>query len=95
MKFLPLILLAAACGAKAAPAPTTTATEEKQVTLPEGVSFDQLDQDQRVELMKQKVVPAMKPIFQNHDAKKFAELGCKTRRMSAVCALASAIASQL
>ena len=44
MKYLPIILLvAAACGGKAAPASTTAttttpgATEEKQVTLPEGV----------------------------------------------------------
>jgi hypothetical protein len=28
--------------------------------------------------MKQKVVPALKPLFQNHDAKKYAEFGCKT-----------------
>jgi hypothetical protein len=28
--------------------------------------------------MKQKVVPAMKPIFQNHDPKGYAEFGCKT-----------------
>ena len=81
-KLLPILLLAAACGGKAAPATTTTSTpppsEEKQVTLPEGVAFEQLDQDQRVEFMKQKVVPAMKPIFQNHDAKKFADFGCKT-----------------
>lgn len=83
MKLLPIIFLAfaAACGGKAAPTTTTTTTpapEEKQVTLPEGVPFDQLDQDQRVEFMKQKVVPAMKPIFQNHDATKYAEFGCKT-----------------
>jgi hypothetical protein len=78
MKLLPILLLAAACGSKAAPATTTPATEDKTVTLPEGVAFEQLDQDQRIEFMKQKVVPAMQPIFQNHDAKKFAEFGCKT-----------------
>jgi hypothetical protein len=84
MKLLPIILLAAACGGKATPASTTAtsttppATEEKPVTLPEGVAFEQLDQDQRIEFMKQKVMPAMKPIFQNHDATKYAEFGCKT-----------------
>lgn len=76
-KLLPILLLAAACGSKAAPA-TTTTDQPKQVTLPEGVPFDQLDQDQRIEFMKQKVVPAMQPIFQNHDPKEFAEFGCKT-----------------
>lgn len=77
MKLLPILLLAAACGSKAAPA-ATTPPEEKTVVLPEGVPFDQLDQDQRIEFMKQKVVPAMQPIFQNHDPKEFAEFGCKT-----------------
>jgi hypothetical protein len=28
--------------------------------------------------MKQKVMPEMKPLFQKHDAKDFAEFGCKT-----------------
>ncbi len=28
--------------------------------------------------MKTKVVPAMAPIFKNHDATKYAEFGCKT-----------------
>lgn len=80
MKLLPLLLLvAAACGSKAAPTTTTTPpAEEKTVVLPEGVPFDQLDQDQRIEFMKQKVVPTMQPIFQNHDPKEFAEFGCKT-----------------
>lgn len=78
MKLLLIVLFAAACSSKAAPATTTPPTEEKVVTLPEGVPFDQLDQDQRIEFMKQKVVPTMQPIFQNHDPKEFAEFGCKT-----------------
>lgn len=74
------LVLVAACGGGGKPATSTPSTSEApaQVVLPEGVPFDKLDQDQRVELMKQKVVPAMKPVFQNHDPKKFAEFGCTT-----------------
>ena len=43
------------------------------VALPD-LPFDKLEHDQRIEFMKQKVMPVMKPIFQNHDAKDFAEL---------------------
>jgi hypothetical protein len=42
------------------------------------VPFAQLDHDQRVQFMKERVVPAMQPIFQQHDAKRFADFGCKT-----------------
>ena len=40
--------------------------------------FDKLDRDQRIEFMKQKVMPAMKASFQNHDATDFAGFGCVT-----------------
>lgn len=70
-----------ACGGK--PATTTTTTppagggEAAPVALPD-VPFAKLDHDQKMAFMKQKVVPAMKPIFQNHDAKRYAEFGCIT-----------------
>jgi hypothetical protein len=80
MKLLiPLVLLAAACGSKS-PSTTTTPTggdASATVVLPD-VPFDKLDHDQRIAFMKQKVVPTMKPLFQNHDPKRFAEFGCKT-----------------
>jgi hypothetical protein len=71
-------LLAAACGSKA-PAAATSPGEGSAVAvvLPD-VPFDDLDHEQRIEFMKQKVVPVMKPIFQKHDAKEFAEFGCPT-----------------
>jgi hypothetical protein len=73
-------LLVAGCGSKA-PATTTTPAEgtgsAAQAVLPD-VPFDSLDHDQRIQFMKEKVVPTMKPIFQGHDATKFAEFGCKT-----------------
>lgn len=77
-KFACLALVVAACGSKStAPATTTPKEEPATVVLPD-VPFEQLDHEQRAEFMKQKVVPAMEPIFKNHDAKKYAEFGCVT-----------------
>jgi cytochrome c553 len=72
------VIVLAACGSK--PAATTTpqqADTSATVALPD-LPFDSLDHDQRIAFMKQKVVPQMKPIFQNHAPKDFAEFGCKT-----------------
>lgn len=84
MKRLLLIAMIAACGGKSSSSTTTPtppagsgATAEATKPLPD-VPFDQLDQDQRAQFMKEKVVPAMKPVFQNHDAKAYADFGCKT-----------------
>jgi hypothetical protein len=80
MKFLALslVLLAAACGSKPPVAePTPTGEGSAKMVLPD-VAFEKLDHEQRIEFMKQKVMPVMKPIFQNHDAKDFAEFGCDT-----------------
>ena len=66
-----------ACG------PKPTATQEpdpEQIaksTLPD-VPFRDLDLDQRAELMKQQVVPTMTPLFREHDAVKYADVGCAT-----------------
>jgi len=78
MKVLVAIVLLAACGSKS-PATTTThgGGEAATVVLPD-VPFDKLDHDQRIAFMKQKVVPAMKTIFQNHDPKDFEKFGCQT-----------------
>lgn len=81
MKKLVLVLLFAACGGKTAATTSNTTPaaggDTAAAALPD-VAFDKLDHDQQIEFMKQKVVPAMKPIFQNHDAKKYAEFGCTT-----------------
>lgn len=42
------------------------------------VPFALLDHDQRVQFMKERVVPVMKPLFVQHDAHEFADFGCKT-----------------
>jgi hypothetical protein len=86
-----LALVLAACGSNPQPATTPTtpanptppqegggnAGASATVTLPDA-PFADLDQDQRIAFMKQKVMPAMKPVFQNHDAKDFEKFGCKT-----------------
>ena len=43
-----------------------------------GFDFDKLTTDQKMDFMKKKVVPTMKPLFQDFDKKKFANFGCKT-----------------
>jgi cytochrome c553 len=83
MRFIAPILVfaAAACGSKTPAASTTPAPSEgsaaAEVVLPD-VPFAQLDHAQQVAFMKQKVMPVMKPLFQNHDAKAFEKFGCST-----------------
>ena len=73
-----LLFAAAACGSKS-PAPTTPKPDEGSaaVVLPD-VPFDKLDHEQKIAFMKQNVMPAMKPLFQNHNPKDFAKFGCVT-----------------
>ena len=40
--------------------------------------FEKLTHDEKIDFMKKKVVPTMKPLFQKFDAKEFANFGCKT-----------------
>ena len=82
MKRLLLIALVAACGGKPStttttPTPPAGSAAEATKPLPD-VPFDQLDQDQRAQFMKEKVVPGMKAVFQNHDPKMYADFGCQT-----------------
>ena len=72
-------LFAAACGAKStSTADTTPRAEGSAAAVLPDAPFEDLDHDQRVEFMKQKVVPTMKPIFLAHDAEDFADFGCQT-----------------
>lgn len=81
-------LLVAACGSKSSSTTTTPtgggtggvgagSAEAIKPPLPD-VPFDSLDHEQRIQFMKEKVMPTMEPLFKAHDAKKFAEFGCKT-----------------
>ncbi|MEO8702619.1 MAG: hypothetical protein ABI867_21425 [Kofleriaceae bacterium] len=67
------ITVVLACSSRPSTPHRVTAVE----VLPD-VPFAQLDLDQRVRFMKERVVPAMKPVFVGHDAKRFADFGCKT-----------------
>jgi hypothetical protein len=40
--------------------------------------FDKLSKEDKIKFMKQKVMPAMKPVFQKFDAKEFGNFTCKT-----------------
>jgi hypothetical protein len=42
------------------------------------VPFENLDHDQRIQFMKQVVVPTMKPLFQEHKPGQYGKFGCKT-----------------
>ena len=42
------------------------------------VPFAELDHDQRARWMKEHVLPAMTPLFHQHDPEKFDKVGCKT-----------------
>jgi hypothetical protein len=68
-------LAIAACSAPPGPIPRRGAVAI--AVLPD-VPFAQLDRAQRVQLMKERVVPVMKPLFQQHDATMFSDFGCVT-----------------
>jgi hypothetical protein len=76
MKSISIALAFAACGGKpgAQPKPPEPVA---QAALPD-VPFDKLEPEQKQQFMKEKVVPTMAPLFQAHDAKKYAEFACKT-----------------
>ncbi len=74
-------LILAACGSKSTTTTTTPSGggsgEAVAKPLPD-VPFESLDHDQRIQFMKEVVVPTMAPLFKNHDATKYAEFGCVT-----------------
>jgi hypothetical protein len=63
-----------ACGS---PARVPVVPERAVEVLPD-VPFADLDREQRIQLMKTHVVPAMTPVFQRHEPTKFAVVDCKT-----------------
>jgi hypothetical protein len=40
--------------------------------------FDALNHEERIEFMKQRVMPTMQPVFVEHDAAKFGNFSCRT-----------------
>lgn len=79
MKYLVLLVpvVAAACGSTPSTSTTTSGGGGATAVLPD-VPFEELDHDQRIEFMKQTVVPTMMPLFQQHDPEEFKDFGCKT-----------------
>ncbi len=77
--------LTAACGGKSSSTTTPVgggsgpdmAGSAAAKPLPD-VPFDSLDHEQRIQFMKEVVLPTMEPLFKGHDATKYAEFGCKT-----------------
>lgn len=78
-----LTTFVAACGPSPEPssptssAPTAETTASSASALPETWS-DDLTKDQQIAIMKQRVMPVMKKAFQEHDASRYADFGCKT-----------------
>jgi hypothetical protein len=66
--------------ASTTPSDTTEPSASTSASVVEAptVWSDSLSKEQMVAMMKQRVVPAMKPIFQAADAKRYADFGCRT-----------------
>lgn len=68
------IALLAACSAPGSPAPS----EPAAVPVLPDVPFALLDREQRMQFMRERVVPELAPLFRTFDAQRFAELTCAT-----------------
>jgi hypothetical protein len=79
-----LVVLAAfalglsACGSTPAAEPATPNATAQSVEIPEAWDMTKMSLEQQVEYMKQKVVPALGPVFQAASAEHYADFGCKT-----------------
>jgi len=77
------LLLLTACGgsqpsAEAAPPSGEEAASPETPAPPPSKPFDELTQNEKLDVMKKTVVPTMKPLFQAQDPEKFKEFGCVT-----------------
>lgn len=80
-----VVCLVAACGGKAPPPEgAESAAGASASTLPEGLTYKDMSKDQRALFMQQTVMPTMKPLFQEFDAKAFSEFTCGTCHRSGV-----------
>jgi hypothetical protein len=91
MRFAFTFVLLAACGGGNAENPNNTAptasasasTAPSATAAAPDVWSDSMSKDQQAAFMKKNVVPAMAPVFQAFDGKKYADFGCKTCHGSA------------
>ena len=77
------LFLLTACGgsqpsAESAPAAETPSGGAETPASPPSKPFDELTQNEKLDVMKKVVVPTMKPLFQAQDAEKFKDFGCVT-----------------
>jgi hypothetical protein len=86
---LPLLALALAAGlagcggsqptpAASAPAPAAAPADVGPVVGPPDVAWKDMTKEQRGRYMAKVVVPAMAPLFKEHDPARFADFGCAT-----------------
>jgi hypothetical protein len=78
-----LFLVLSACGgsqppAEAAPAGEAPSGGAEGPAAPPSKPFDELTQNEKLDVMKKVVVPTMKPLFQAQNAEKFKDFGCTT-----------------
>ena len=64
-------------GAPTAETPATGTAEAAPAPLPEKWSKD-MTKEQQIAFMKEKIMPAMDPVFKAHDAKEYEKFGCET-----------------
>lgn len=68
-----VVLVLAACSA-----PPHDATQPAAIAVLPDVPFALLDHEQRMQFMKERVVPELAPVFRAFDAQRFADFGCAT-----------------
>jgi hypothetical protein len=77
------LFLLTACGGsqppvESAPAGDAPSGGAETPAAPPSKPFDELTQNEKLDVMKKVVVPTMKPLFQAQNAEKFKDFGCPT-----------------
>ena len=71
--------LSAACGGPPASGPPSSPRNADPGAAPAPASWSkEMTQDQQMAFMKTNILPAMGPVFQSHDATKYADFSCNT-----------------
>jgi hypothetical protein len=76
-----LTLTLIACGPAAPPAAepaADTSSAASASAMPTTALYSTMTKEQKLDHMKTVVMPTMKKVFQEHDAQKYADFGCKT-----------------
>ncbi|MCL2776992.1 MAG: hypothetical protein FWD73_03235 [Polyangiaceae bacterium] len=74
-----LTFVLVACGPAAPPAAEPAANASSAASaLPTTALYSTMTKEQKIDHMKTVVTPAMKKVFQEHNAQKYSDFGCKT-----------------